>query len=569
MSEFEKSEKMEKEKIGEETALVSPVGCRTGMMMNLRLWMVALFLLAAVGLLGGCAQSSGDADPDTEDDTTMMEDMDDEDMDDEDMMEEETPRGPYQVAVEESNKAKNAAMMANAAKDNAKKYAGMLEVLDVGGESGSAMENAQKVLDAETTVKSALDDANEALAALEAAKEVADEDAMAELNKVIADVEKYIADINAILDAKGGTSLTGFIKKVNDYDDKKPIVKIGLKVAEAIQEAIPGIAQIEDDGVPSDALLPVNVHKGEDTHVGMTFSEIVDKIVEKEVVGTDPTTGEATKSTKVVKAVSVDGEIVPVDNSDDPRITCTDTAPCTDGKLYSSAASDPFTWSGEIAGNYFCDGKCEIDGKNFKGDWYFTPTDDKKFYVDNDDDPITYSVETNYAVYGYWLSQATPEASLVFTPYAKVATDVTTAVDVGIENSDFKDREATYKGGAIGMSIQGTGDNMKSGHFDADVSLDVTFATQATIEGKISNFRGNAVDGDWEVTLNKGDLTAAGVLANGETGASRCITCAGTWNATAYGQAVNNVSQRPTGFFGTFNANFSDGEASGAYATRK
>ena len=30
MSEFEKSEKMEKEKIGEETALVSPVGCRTG-----------------------------------------------------------------------------------------------------------------------------------------------------------------------------------------------------------------------------------------------------------------------------------------------------------------------------------------------------------------------------------------------------------------------------------------------------------------------------------------------------------------------------------------------------------
>ena len=96
MSEFEKSEKMEKEKIGKETALVSPVGCRTEMMMNLRLWMVALFLLAAIGLLGGCAQSSGDADPDTEDDTSMMDDMDDDDMDDmddmdEDMVEEETP----------------------------------------------------------------------------------------------------------------------------------------------------------------------------------------------------------------------------------------------------------------------------------------------------------------------------------------------------------------------------------------------------------------------------------------------------------------------------------------------
>ena len=76
MSEFEKSEKMQKEKIGEETVLVSPVGCRAEMMMNLRLWMVALFLLAAVGLLGGCAQSSGDADPDPDDTVTMDPDPD-------------------------------------------------------------------------------------------------------------------------------------------------------------------------------------------------------------------------------------------------------------------------------------------------------------------------------------------------------------------------------------------------------------------------------------------------------------------------------------------------------------
>ena len=70
MKEFEKNE-LVKEKIGKDTVLVSPAGCRTEMMMNLRLWMVALFLLAAVGLLGGCAQSSGDADPDDgADDTT-------------------------------------------------------------------------------------------------------------------------------------------------------------------------------------------------------------------------------------------------------------------------------------------------------------------------------------------------------------------------------------------------------------------------------------------------------------------------------------------------------------------
>ena len=110
MSEFEKSEKLEKEKIGEETALVSPVGCRTEMLMNLRLWMVALFLLAAVGLLGGCAQSSGDADPDTEDDTSMMDDdttdddMDDDVVDDDDMMDEP---GPYEVAIKAAQQGRN------------------------------------------------------------------------------------------------------------------------------------------------------------------------------------------------------------------------------------------------------------------------------------------------------------------------------------------------------------------------------------------------------------------------------------------------------------------------------
>ena len=70
MKEFEKNE-LVKEKIGKDTVLVSPAGCRSEMMMNLRLWMVALFLLAAVGLLGGCAQSSGDADPDPEGDPKL------------------------------------------------------------------------------------------------------------------------------------------------------------------------------------------------------------------------------------------------------------------------------------------------------------------------------------------------------------------------------------------------------------------------------------------------------------------------------------------------------------------
>ena len=69
MKEFEKNE-LVKEKIGKDTVLVSPAGCRTEMMMNLRLWMVACSCWRRSACLGGCAQSSGDADPDPDDTTT-------------------------------------------------------------------------------------------------------------------------------------------------------------------------------------------------------------------------------------------------------------------------------------------------------------------------------------------------------------------------------------------------------------------------------------------------------------------------------------------------------------------
>ena len=111
MSEFEKSEKMEKEKIGEETALVSPVGCRTGKNTYLRILVVALFMLAAVGFLTSCATSSKSkattdmedmVDDDEEED--MVDDDEEEDMvdDDEEMMDE---RGQARTKWQSRNKA--------------------------------------------------------------------------------------------------------------------------------------------------------------------------------------------------------------------------------------------------------------------------------------------------------------------------------------------------------------------------------------------------------------------------------------------------------------------------------
>ena len=61
--------------------------------------------------------------------------------------------------------------------------------------------------------------------------------------------------------------------------------------------------------------------------------------------------------------------------------------------------------------------------------------------------------------------------------------------------------------------------------------------------------------------------TAAGVAYGG--------TAAGAWTAQGYGPVQQTdggngdpVKHRPEGFFGRFNANFSDGAAAGAYATR-
>ena len=79
MSEFEKSEKMEKEKIGKETVLVSPFGCRTGKNTYLRMLVFALFMLAAVGFLSSCA-TSGKSDAPEEEMTTTPPDAPEEEM---------------------------------------------------------------------------------------------------------------------------------------------------------------------------------------------------------------------------------------------------------------------------------------------------------------------------------------------------------------------------------------------------------------------------------------------------------------------------------------------------------
>ena len=563
MSEFEKSEKMEKEKIGEETALVSPVGCRTGKNTYLRMLVLALFLLAAVGLLGGCATSSGDADPDPEEDTTMTDDMDDEDeKDDEDMVDDDTDEeemmdepSPYQLIYQEGKKASDAL-------DEAEKYAGMLEVTDVDGDSGEAMANAQKVLDARDKIQAALDALNEALGKLDETED-ADE---------ITVIKEKIEEIEEIQE----TSMS-FIQMVTGADEEKPMEpsEIGNDVAKLIKAAIESDDRVttldaDDNAIIDGAESRIKMHDAE----GMTWEMIVgsSNIVNTRIL-------DASDDIMSVKAVSVDGIAMSALNDAITDCTSEGVGGCADGETHEG------NYLSGIEGTFFCEGtKCEVEGTDaaakLTGGWFFTPSDDNKYYVGSDSE---YKAEL-YAEYGYWLTQAENggDGDVTVNTYARMGggEETNTAnLEFGVDEGDFKDKSATYEGKAIGMSFHDIDeDNVESGEFTANVNLKVTFGESADlgISGTISGFEGSAIGDNWEVELKKSDFDGTN-FTDGVTDTVGGDD--GEWSATLYGEyiAVDNSADppveekkfRPTGIFGTFNANFSDGKAVGAYQTEK
>ena len=578
MSEFEKSEKMEKEKIGEETALVSPVGCRTGKNTYLRILVVALFMLAAVGFLTSCATSSKSkattdmdmVDDDEEED--MVDDEEEEDMvdDDEEMMDE---RGPYQVAVEESNKADEAEDTADKALTEAMELSAKLDgVIDVGGKSGTAMEYAQKVLDAKKTVDQALKDANAALAALEAAKNEADEAATVELNKAIKDVKENIANINKILENDSATeSLKAYVEKVTgapDAEEPTSPASIAMDIAEMIKDALNGIgtADVEvSTSVPATSITMAVQRKNDQP--GDTWSEIVGStnIEEKRIAASEG------GGTEVVEAASVDGIAVPVDNSDPPvrLIDCEPDNACDNGKEFPTDNNN-LMWFG-IAGTFFCEGDdCAIDGDgNFTGGWYFKPSDSKKLYIADTANPGSYKEDTVYVNYGYWLEQNTVPGPVTVQIYA-IETTGTNTSGLSLEETE-KVKMATYAGPAIGISVIEENDVVRSGEFEARVSLTVDFQDPddstnfPSIIGKISDFDGNAANPEWIVNLKEVELSRGASAIDIDDGVTVTNGENGVWSAKAYG----DNGEHPTGIFGTFQANFADGNAAGAYATRK
>jgi hypothetical protein len=289
-----------------------------------------------------------------------------------------------------------------------------------------------------------------------------------------------------------------------------------------------------------------------DDHQGKTWEEIVGTTMDANIIDNN--------ILKSVKVASIDGE----------SVTAANDLTVSDEKVVYGTQEDA-THNG-IVGMAICLGDdCVVgagpdaddaDGRMLTGSWYFTPNSEEQTYLRNADD-TAYVEEDMFVKFGHWLT--TDGTDFTIHTYAYTEAN-TSGLDVD-QDDDDNDVKATYKGDAVGMSVvnDSDGEAISSGAFTAKVNLTATFATAPTIEGTIKNFSGNVGD-NWEVTLMNAAFTNAALAA----GVTVTDGLNGTWSAQGYGPAaVGDVSYRPTGIFGNFNAHFDDGAAAGAYATRK
>ena len=177
---------------------------------------------------------------------------------------------------------------------------------------------------------------------------------------------------------------------------------------------------------------------------------------------------------------------------------------------------------------------------------------------------------TTYADYGMWLT-GTDAAPVLETRMGLVDPDGAApgSGDLATPGS------ATYNGTAHGLSARtASGENpvTASGHFTAAVRLDATFGDAPTLGGTVTNFRG--VSGQGSAHVNTGwtiDLRATAPRTGGDIRNAPFAPGTGTghptdggWSAYAYGAA----GERPTGVYGGFEADFTDGAAIGQFDAR-
>ena len=475
--------------------------------------------------------------------------------------------GLFAAAQDARDETADAARAAEQAVGDAMEYAAMLDTSSVGGESMTAIENARKVLDAETAAERAVMDAEAALQAARDAKAKAEALPSDHTNRgsLIAALDAAIGyaeeRVEAAREQAEGMALDAAVTAVEGTDTNNPMgpVSHGEAVAAAVGDALGPAggndgrgARVEFDYIA--ATVPDGAVEMDD-HLGMTWAEIVGEANLRDMrIGM---TGGGTRPVKAASVAATDASAaVPVN---------TPANAVADGTEYTNAVNGS-AWQG-IPGTVFCAGSdCEVSsGGLLSGSWYFTPDLPREPYVAADDG-MGYLRETLYARFGHWLTVVAGSGETTVHAYASTAAMGDPAL--GAPAGDLTESSASYAGKAAGMSVhmtfddQGARTGISSGAFIADVSLTARFGAAPTVSGTVSGFEGDAVDAGWSVELGEAVLSGS---IDREAGDTRGTGQAGSWTARAYGE----TDQRPVGILGGFNAHFTDGHAAGAYATRK
>ncbi len=562
--------KMEKVKIGKETVLDSQL--RTGIKLNPKMWLIALIVVAAMALIGGCAQTSDDPEPTTPEPPTTPVDPTPP------VVTPEPPApSPYEILVKQGQVADSAAAKATQAEKDAKEAANGLTAIAVLGESSEAEMNAQTILDAKMTIEQSLKDLESAKDKLAKAKMDADADQQKYFDEAIKKVDGQITAVKKILNATGSGTLDAYVFAVTG-NNKTPADK-AKEIAMAINTDLNEIGTENnllsanrrkdagnDVGDVDHAIKgppTANLSKvfRKDTAKGQTWEQIVGA---SNIVDTRISTG--ANNTKAVKAASVD--------------VVTSSADAFTYVSGQTNASDVTIKWRNIPGTLICVKSCKsaITGTGedrihtLTGDWLFTPTTPGDYWVR--DTANSYKKDI-YVEYGYWLINNTSETAdpvdLQVYAIPRGGSALTANTLWLAPSGTLTGDGAKYEGDAIGLysKTSGSGDNKmyQSGHFNADVVLNAVFAAQPKVSGEIKNFKDsdkNVIDSSWSVILDSTDVTD-GVIT-GETGNTRVgPQTKGKWTMNA----LANDNERPHTLFGVFNAKFSNGAAAGAYAAQK
>ena len=472
-----------------------------------------------------------------------------------------------------------AGKLASGAEESAMSNDDMLTTMEVAGDSTVAMMAAAAIEKARDDAAKAVDDAQAALddanAAMTAADDIADDhpqktSLIKAIEAAIAAAEKALEDATAVRD---GDAIKDAVAEVTGGEDADPqgtprsiANAVGMDIAMALLPTAAndgsGTRHTHGTTAPADTIadeLKVEM----DDRVGMTWAEIVGDTMKMRIAtsGTD---------TDEVDAASIAGMSI------GSSATVTDRS--TDMEAVEADGSQVAATYKGIAGTAFCAGSdCfveedadETDNRKFNGSWYFTPSAPMAHWVANADD-TGYVADVLFTSFGHWLvpnADATEWTVNTFATNGDTTTPTGYSLAAADATNEFGDDDkATYSGTAVGMSAYktdnaaGDGQDINTGRFTANVTLNATFGDTPMIGGHISGFEGSAV-GNWRVTLEDA------VLATGGTATENARTVStgadGVWSNQAYGAA----DARPTGVFGGFNAHFSDGHAAGAYATR-